>query len=285
MSPLIELRGVGRVFEDEGGARIRVLSDVTLTIEAGELVCVTGPSGSGKSTLLNIIGCLDRPTAGEYCFDGRDVAVLDADELARLRCDEFGFVFQAFNLLESGTSQRNVELPARYLGLEARPARERARKLLESLGLGERLDHRPTELSGGEQQRTSIARALMNGGRVILADEPTGALDSAQGEEVVSLLKGLAERGHTVVIVSHDAAIAAGADRRIALSDGHVVADSGAAASESPPRVPTPENGRSRVLGLSALLRDALRALALIPCARHSWCSAWRSASDRSSPC
>ena len=233
MSPLIELRGVDRVFEDEDGARIRVLSDVTLSIEAGELVCVTGPSGSGKSTLLNIIGCLDRPTAGEYRFDGQDVTVLDADALARLRREEFGFVFQAFNLLESATSQQNVELPARYLGLGAGPARDRARKLLESLGLQGRLDHRPAELSGGEQQRTSIARALMNGGRVILADEPTGALDSAQGEEVMSLLKGLAERGHTVVIVSHDASVAASADRRIELRDGRVAADSGAVTSES----------------------------------------------------
>ena len=261
MSPLIELRGIGRVFEDEDGARTEALADVTLAIEAGELVCITGPSGSGKSTLLNIIGCLDRPTAGEYRFDGQDVTVLDVDALARLRRDEFGFVFQAFNLLESATSQQNVELPARYLGLGAGPARDRARRLLESLGLGDRLDHRPAELSGGEQQRTSIARALMNGGRVILADEPTGALDSAQGEEVMSLLKGLAARGHTVVIVSHDAAVAAGADRRIELRDGHVAADSGAVASESPPHVPTPENGPSRMLGLSALLRDALTCL------------------------
>ena len=261
MSPLIELRGIGRVFEDEDGARTEALAGVTLAIEAGELVCITGPSGSGKSTLLNILGCLDRPTAGEYRFDGRDVTVLDADALARLRRDELGFVFQAFNLLESATSQQNVELPARYLGLGAGPARNRARKLLESLGLQGRLDHRPAELSGGEQQRTAIARALMNGGRVILADEPTGALDSAQGEEVMSLLKGLAERGHTVVIVSHDGSVAAGADRRIELRDGRVAADTGAAESESPRHVPTPENGRSRVLGLSALLRDALTCL------------------------
>ncbi|MCY3821749.1 MAG: ABC transporter ATP-binding protein, partial [Gammaproteobacteria bacterium] len=209
MSPLIELRGIGRVFEDEDGARTEALADVTLAIGAGELVCITGPFGSGKSTLLNILGCLDRPATGEYRFDGRDVTVLDADALARLRRDEFGFVFQAFNLLESATSQQNVELPARYLGTQAGPAHDRARKLLESLGLGDRLDHRPAELSGGEQQRTSIARALMNGGRIILADEPTGALDSAQGEEVMSLLKELAERGHTMLIVSHDAAVAA----------------------------------------------------------------------------
>lgn len=261
MAPLIELRGIGRVFEDEGGAGTEALANVTLAIGAGELVCITGPSGSGKSTLLNILGCLDRPTTGEYRFDGRDVTVLDADALARLRRDEFGFVFQAFNLLESATSQQNVELPARYLGTQAGPAHDRARKLLESLGLGDRLDHRPAELSGGEQQRTAIARALMNGGRVILADEPTGALDSTQGEEVMSLLKGLAERGHTVLIVSHDAAVAAGAVRRIELRDGCVVADSGAVASESPPRVPTPGKGCSPVSGLLALLRDSLTCL------------------------
>ena len=264
MSPLIELRGIGRVFEDEDGARTQALADVTLAIEAGELVCITGPSGSGKSTLLNILGCLDRPTTGEYRFERRDVTVLDADALARLRRDEFGFVFQAFNLLESVTSQQNVELPARYLDLGAGPARERARRLLESLGLGDRLDHRPGELSGGEQQRTAIARALMNGGRVILADEPTGALDSAQGEEVMSLLKGLAERGHTVVIVSHDAAIASGANRRIEMRDGRVAADSGAVASESQidrRHVTAPGKARSRMSGLLALLRDSLTCL------------------------
>ena len=264
MSSLIELRRIGRVFEGEGGGRTQAIVDVTLTIGAGELVCITGPSGSGKSTLLNILGCLDRPTAGEYRFDGRNVTDLDADQLARMRRDEFGFVFQAFNLLDSATSRQNVELPARYLGLGAGTARDRARRLLESLGLSERLDHRPAELSGGEQQRTSIARALMNGGRVILADEPTGALDSAQGEEVMSLLKGLAARGHTVVIVSHDAAVAAGADRRIELRDGRVAADSGVAASESrldPPGVATPGKGRSRVWGLLALLRDSLTCL------------------------
>lgn len=261
--PLIELRGVDRVFEDEDGNRIEVLSDVTLAIEAGELVCITGPSGSGKSTLLNILGGMDRPTAGEYRFDGRDVTALDPDALARLRREEFGFVFQAFNLLGSATSQQNVELPARYLRLDASSARERAQTLLESLGLGERRDHRPGELSGGEQQRTSIARALMNGGRVILADEPTGALDSAHGEDVMSLLKELAARGHTVVIVSHDMAVAASADRRIELRDGRVAADSGTVAPDSPtprPRV-APGRGRRPVSGLPALLRDALLCL------------------------
>ena len=261
--PLIELRGVDRVFEDEDGNRIEVLSDVTLAIEAGELVCITGPSGSGKSTLLNILGGMDRPTAGEYRFDGRDVTALDPDALARLRREEFGFVFQAFNLIGSATSQQNVELPARYLGLDAASARGRARTLLESLGLGERRDHRPGELSGGEQQRTSIARALMNGGRVILADEPTGALDSAQGEEVMSLLKGLAARGHTVVVVSHDAEVAASADRRIELRDGRVAADSTGAEFEprmDPPRVATGK-GRNRVSRSLPLLRDSLTCL------------------------
>ena len=209
--PLIELRGVDRVFEDEGAAPTQALADVSVVVEAGEFVCITGPSGSGKSTLLNILGCLDRPTGGVYRFAGRDVTRLDTDELAGLRREEFGFVFQAFNLLESATARQNVELPAHYSGLGSDWQRQRAAKLLESLGLGGRLDHRPAELSGGERQRVSIARALMNGPRVILADEPTGALDTVQSEEVLSLLKGLAVEGHAVVMVSHDPAVAVGA--------------------------------------------------------------------------
>ena len=156
-TPLIELRGVDRVFVGEDAVRTQALADVSLVIEAGEFVCITGPSGSGKSTLLNILGCLDRPTTGVYRFDGKAVTGLDADGLARLRRDELGFVFQAFNLLESATARQNVELPARYTGSGVDQTRRRASKLLESLGLGERLNHRPTELSGGEQQRVSIA--------------------------------------------------------------------------------------------------------------------------------
>ena len=268
--PLIELRGVDRVFDDEGGVRAQALADVSLVVEAGEFVCITGPSGSGKSTLLNILGCLDRPTDGGYRFAGRDVTGLDAEELASLRRDELGFVFQAFNLLESATARQNVELPAHYAGFGPGRNRERAAKLLKSLGLGDRLDHRPAELSGGERQRVSIARALMNGGRVILADEPTGALDSVQSEDVLSLLKGLAAQGHTVVMVSHDPAVAAGAGRRIELRNGRVAADSRNAAEEPMPTrsVGAASPGSGGSVGRSAAMasfRDALWSLGAHP--------------------
>ena len=188
---------------------------------------MTGPSGSGKTTLMNLLGCLDRPTSGTYRVAGTDVTALSSDDLARLRREIFGFVFQGYNLLESATARDNVELPATYTGMAARRRRERARGILESIGLGDRVDHEPSELSGGEQQRVAIARALMNDARVILADEPTGALDTAQSEAVLGLLEQLAERGHAVVLVSHDSSVAARAHRRIELADGRVVADDG----------------------------------------------------------
>ena len=267
--PLIELRDVDRVFDDEGAVRTQALADVSLVVEAGEFVCITGPSGSGKSTLLNILGCLDRPTAGAYRFAGRDVTGLDAEELASLRRDEFGFVFQAFNLLESATARQNVELPARYAGLGPDRKRQRAAKLLKSLGLGERLDHRPVELSGGERQRVSIARALMNGGRVILADEPTGALDSVQSKDVLSLLKELAAQGHTVVMVSHDPAVAASTGRRIELRNGRLAADSRSMAPEPVHARASGEApaGSEGALGPSAMapFRDALWSLGVNP--------------------
>ncbi|MDE0039278.1 MAG: ATP-binding cassette domain-containing protein [Gammaproteobacteria bacterium] len=267
--PLIELRGVDRVFDEEGAVRTQALADVSLVVDAGEFVCITGPSGSGKSTLLNILGCLDRPTGGAYRFAGRDVTALEGDELAGLRRDEFGFVFQAFNLLESATARQNVELPARYAGLGSDRKAQRAAKLLESLGLGGRLDHRPAELSGGERQRVSIARALMNGPRVILADEPTGALDSGQGEEALSLLKGLAARGHAVVMVSHDPAVAAAADRRIELRDGRVAADSlhDAEKPHTPPPGGAPAGSEGQVGRPAAMasIGDALSSLVASP--------------------
>ncbi len=264
-SPLIELRAIGRAFEDEGESPTEALADVSLAIAPGEFVCITGPSGSGKSTLLNILGCLDRPSDGTYRFAGRDVTDLDADALARLRRDEFGFVFQAFNLLDSATARQNVELPARYAGMGADQGRQRARVLLESLGLGERIDHRPFELSGGERQRAAIARALMNGGRVILADEPTGALDSAQSDEVLSLLKQLSARGHTVVIVSHDAAVAALADRRIELRNGRIAEDSGTSANARSEIAFERTGGPGRLPGALATVRDALTCLRASP--------------------
>lgn len=226
--PLIKLEGITRDFQHEGGDHVRALDGVSLQIAQGEFVCVTGASGSGKSTLLNIIGCLDRPTAGTYRFAGNDIARLDDDGLAAIRLAAFGFAFQSFNLLRHATARRNVELPAAYANTGDR---ERAGELLDSLGVGTRSDHRPGELSGGEQQRVAIARALMNSGQVLLADEPTGALDSKQGDEIMALLRDVAARGRTVIVVSHDPAVAAYAARRVELRDGRVVDDSGA-----PPR-------------------------------------------------
>ena len=227
--PLIELAGVGRVYR-RGGARgrgiaTRALSDVTLRIGPGEFVAIMGPSGSGKSTLMNILGCLDRPTAGTYRFRGRDVGRLRADELAALRRESFGFVFQSYNLIGSATARENVELPSAYAGLRRAQRADRAEGLLGAFGLGARLRHRPRALSGGEQQRVAIARALMNGGRVILADEPTGALDSKNGNDVLGVLADLAAGGHTVVVITHDPEVAGWAERRIELLDGRVVAD------------------------------------------------------------
>ena len=229
-TPLIELRGVTRVYPAQGGedaTTVTALAEVLLQIGSGEFVCITGPSGSGKTTLMNILGCLDRPTEGTCRIVGKDTTSLPSDDLARLRRDTLGFVFQNYNLLESATAQENVELPATYAGLPRGQRRRRARDVLEAIGMGDRLDHRPAELSGGEQQRVAIARALMNGARVILADEPTGALDTGQGEEVLALLQQLSARGHAVILISHDKTVAARADRRIELRDGRVVEDSG----------------------------------------------------------
>ncbi|MCY4056805.1 MAG: ATP-binding cassette domain-containing protein [Gammaproteobacteria bacterium] len=223
-SALLELEGVSRVFSGDGVAT-EALADVDLKIGAGEFVCITGASGSGKTTLLNILGCLDRPTAGTYRIAGADATALPSDDLARLRRETFGFVFQNYSLLESATACGNVELPGTYARIAGKLRRRRARGILKSIGLGDRVDHRPSELSGGEQQRVAIARALMNDAQVILADEPTGALDTAQSEEVLALLEQLAERGHAVILVTHDPSVAARAHRRIELADGRVVAD------------------------------------------------------------
>ena len=241
--PLIELAGVGRVYRRAGargrGVATRALSDATLRIERGEFVAVMGPSGSGKSTLMNILGCLDRPTAGTYRFRGRTVGRLRADELAALRRESFGFVFQSYNLIGSATARENVELPSAYAGLRRMQRADRAERLLRTFGLGGRLGHRPRALSGGEQQRVAIARALMNGGQVILADEPTGALDSKNGEDVLGVLADLAAGGHTVVVITHDPEVAAWAERRIELLDGRVVAD-----RKTPVRQRTAASGR-----------------------------------------
>ena len=261
-APLVELSGVRRVFEEEDGNPVRALDGVSLRIHAGEFVCITGPSGSGKSTLMHVIGCLDRATEGECRIAGTDVGTLDDDGLAVLRRHAFGFVFQSYNLLESLSAAANVELPATYAGLRAAQRHGRAREILETLGLGDRLDHRPAELSGGEQQRVAIARALINGARVILADEPTGAIDTEQGAEVLDLLEALAERGHAVVVVSHDRAVASRAHRVVELVDGRIVSDSGASlAPGSAPDTPEPQTSRQSTIPWLASIRHGLVAL------------------------
>ena len=224
-APLIELRAVSRIYRRSEEAGVAALSGISLRIGVGEFVCITGPSGSGKSTLLNILGCLDPPTSGSYRFAGREVSRLEPDTLAWLRREAFGFVFQSYNLLDSATTLENVELPGFYAGLGRIRRRKRAQDLLAELGLAERARHRPAELSGGEQQRASIARALMNGGRVILADEPTGALDQQNGKRILDHLEVLAHKGHTVVIVSHSPDVAKRTDRQIELRDGHIIND------------------------------------------------------------
>ncbi|HEX2886065.1 MacB family efflux pump subunit [Vineibacter terrae] len=223
-APLIELRDIRKRFV-RGSVVIDVLKGITLSIRAGEFVAVMGASGSGKSTLMNILGCLDRPTAGSYRFAGREVSALDSDRQAVLRREALGFIFQQYNLLATATAAENVEIPAIYAGLSRRDRGARAAALLGGLGLGARGDHRPHQLSGGEQQRVSIARALMNGGKVILADEPTGALDSRNGSDVLEHLERLHGAGHTVVLITHDPNVARRADRIIELRDGLVVRD------------------------------------------------------------
>ncbi len=224
--PLIELRAVTKTYRT-GELAVEVLHGIDLAIYPGEFVAIVGASGSGKSTLMNILGCLDRPTSGAYRFLGEDVSGLGRDELARLRREAFGFVFQSYNLIAAATATENVEVPAIYAGLPPAARHERARSLLTTLGLAERLEHRPTQLSGGQQQRVSVARALMNGGQIILADEPTGALDSKSGAEVLTLLEDLARRGHTVIVITHSGEVAAHAQRVIEIRDGLVVRDPG----------------------------------------------------------
>lgn len=224
MPALLELNEVSRLYTN-GEEETVVLNKVSLTINAGEMVAIIGASGSGKSTLMNILGCLDKPSSGEYKVAGQSVAKMESDQLAALRREHFGFIFQRYHLMSHLTAEQNVEIPAIYADKNATQRKERARKLLARLGLGDRVDYRPNQLSGGQQQRVSIARALMNGGEVILADEPTGALDSHSGKEVMSILKQLNEQGHTVIIVTHDPLIAAQAERIIEIKDGKIIND------------------------------------------------------------
>lgn len=233
-TPLIDLRDIRKSYGGGDSPRVDVLRGVDLTIHPGEFVAVVGASGSGKSTLMNILGCLDRPSSGQYLFAGQDVAGLDSDELAWLRREAFGFVFQGYHLIPSGSAQENVEMPAIYAGTPAAQRHARAAALLTRLGLGSRTGNRPHQLSGGQQQRVSIARALMNGGHIILADEPTGALDSHSGAQVMTLLDELAGQGHVVILITHDRAVAARAQRVIEISDGLIVSDTGSQALPPP---------------------------------------------------
>ncbi|EKT4094856.1 TPA: MacB family efflux pump subunit [Stenotrophomonas maltophilia] len=223
-APLLRVRGIRREFA-AGEQTLVVLDGIDLDIRAGELVAIVGQSGSGKSTLMNILGCLDRPSAGAYQITGRETAQMSPDELAELRREHFGFIFQRYHLLTDLTALGNVEVPAIYAGMPAATRHARAAELLARLGLGERLQHLPGELSGGQQQRVSIARALMNGGTVIFADEPTGALDTHSGQEVMKILGELHAEGHTVVLVTHDMAVAEHAQRIIEIRDGRIVDD------------------------------------------------------------
>ncbi len=265
-TPLVELRDIWRTFSTGSDHEVQALRGVSLAIYPGEFVAIMGASGSGKSTLMHILGCLDRPNSGIYLFSGRDVSDFDADSLAWLRREAFGFVFQSYNLLPSATATENVEIPAVYAGLGQDERRLRAEELLQSLGLGDRLGHKPTELSGGQQQRVSVARALMNGGKIILADEPTGALDSKSGAEVMALLKDLAAKGHTIVLITHDAKVAENAERIIEIADGEIVRDTGPRTRSAIPPVEVTAPARKSVAvsflaGLDESLRMALRSL------------------------
>ncbi|TNJ15627.1 MacB family efflux pump subunit [Aeromonas hydrophila] len=243
--PLIQLKGIERRYQS-GEQEVTVLHPLDLTIEAGEMIAIVGASGSGKSTLMNLLGCLDRPSSGQYLFRGQDTATLDALSLARLRCHHFGFIFQRYHLLPHLNAAANVEIPAVYAGTPRAERQARSQALLTRLGLSERSHHTPSQLSGGQQQRVSIARALANGGEVILADEPTGALDSQSGKEVMAILKELHAQGHTIILVTHDMEVASHADRIITLKDGRVQEDSGrkpAAVPVTPTTAPAGKEG------------------------------------------
>jgi macrolide transport system ATP-binding/permease protein len=271
VTPLIELRDVRKSY---GGRDqeppVDVLRGVSLSIDAGEFVAIVGASGSGKSTLMHILGCLDRPSAGSYRFAGEDVTRFSADELAWLRREAFGFVFQGYHLIATESARENVEVPAVYSGMRGDARRERSTELLSRLGLGERLDHRPNQLSGGQQQRVSIGRALMNGGHILLADEPTGALDSKSGAEVMSLLAELSAAGHTIILITHDRQVAEKANRVIEISDGQIVADS----------KPDRHDAREGVLDAQSLLasmsQGVSHAASFIADAHEALRAAWR---------
>ena len=263
---LIDLSGVTKTYRT-GDLAVEVLHGIDLKIYPGEFVAIVGQSGSGKSTLMNILGCLDKPTTGSYRFMGEDVSAFGRDELAHLRREAFGFVFQSYNLIGGATATENVEVPAIYAGVAAHERHARAEALLTTLGLAERLDHKPNQLSGGQQQRVSIARALMNGGQIILADEPTGALDSKSGVEVLALLNELSRKGHTVIVITHSQEVAAHAHRIVEIRDGVVVSDAGVDANQPHPgaaadarRTFSQQRGKDRGLGIQGLVEASKAA-------------------------
>jgi macrolide transport system ATP-binding/permease protein len=264
MTALISLKDVTKTYFNDGFA-VEVLHGVSLDIEAGEFVAIIGQSGSGKSTLMNILGCLDQPTTGTYLIDGEPVPDFETDDLAALRRRTFGFVFQSYNLIPTASARENVEVPAIYAGISARDRQERADMLLSSLKLGDRLDHRPNQLSGGQQQRVSIARALMNGGRVILADEPTGALDSQSGEEVMALLRRMHQDGHTIILITHSREVAEAADRLIEIRDGRITSDRARKPRPSPTAAAglqrAVKEGSAAIADVSEAIKMAIRAL------------------------
>ena len=224
-APVILTRGLGKVYSAGTEAEVVALRGVDVRIERGEFVAIMGPSGSGKSTLMNLIGCLDTPTSGTYECDGVDVSTLDAEELATLRRDKIGFVFQGFNLLPRMNALENVAMPLGYANVPRHERLQRAHEALAAVGLQQREGHLPSELSGGQQQRVAIARALINQPPILLADEPTGALDSKTGEEILALFKRLRDDGHTVILITHDAEVAAHADRILVMRDGELHED------------------------------------------------------------
>jgi len=262
-APLLELNAVSRTYTS-GGEPLTVLTEVSLAIQSGEFVAIMGASGSGKSTLMNIIGCLDKPSSGAYSIRGVEVASLNGDALAALRRDTFGFIFQRYNLMSDLSAVENAEVPAVYCGMAKTQREAHASDLLRELGLGDRLEHHPNQLSGGQQQRVSIARALMNGGPVILADEPTGALDSRGGKEVMAILEKLHGQGHTIILVTHDSDIAAYAHRIIRITDGRITSDEQQQRGEAGNQTQPGETGKDAKPGVAVLgesLKMALRSL------------------------
>jgi macrolide transport system ATP-binding/permease protein len=254
---ILELSNIEKHYKN-GDTTVRALDGVSLTIRRGEFVAIMGQSGSGKSTLMNILGCLDRPTAGSYKVLGREAAHLEPDELAALRRETFGFIFQRYNLLATATAQENVAIPSVYAGLAKQKRTAHANELLQRLGLGDRTDHRPSELSGGQQQRVAIARALVNDPPVILADEPTGALDTKSGDEVLTLLKQLHAEGRTIILITHAENVAQNASRIVRIQDGRILEDTGSFGDEATESVTINDRSFESAVSLPASVQEAL---------------------------